>query len=132
MTFRVILNSAQGVVANPSPPKGYYWKIIYVLAWIIEGSTTGTRTISVFLKPLSTYYILLAPELTSTLAVSGDLLGVVGSTGNSGLNSGFAAQESIQWDEAPICTSDITIYVSYGLQSGDSSGFELLVDEVAL
>ena len=135
MTFRIYENINQGTVAAPSPPKGYYWRIMYVAAWIQEGSATGTRTISIELKTLSGpsygYEVLLVPTLSSTLAVSGDILVAFGSGANSGLINA-SASESAQWNVLPVCTSDISLYVVYGLQSGDVSGLEFLAEEVSL
>jgi hypothetical protein len=132
MGYRLYYSGNQGTSANPAPPKGYFWKMIYCVAWITLGSASGTRTIAILRKPQAgmTYSYYLVPLLSSTLAVSGDTLASVGSTGNSGFTSSVAASESAVWQENVIFMSDSALYMAWGLQTGDVSGYEFLVEEL--
>lgn len=132
MGYRLYYSANQGAAANPAPPKGYFWKMKYCIAWIVEGSASGTRTIAISRKPQAgmTYSYYLVPLLSSTLAASGDILASVGSTGNSGFPSSISASESAVWQEDVVFMSDSALYIAWGLQTGDVSGYEFLVEEL--
>ena len=128
--IRLYQYSPQGAAANPSAPLGYTWKLIYCLAWITLSSTTGTRTINIMQKPFSgsSYEINLVTPLSSTIATSGDIL--LAAVGVGFVSAYSAAASEIASLSQPIPLGASSIYIAWGLQTGDSSGYELVVDEI--
>jgi hypothetical protein len=129
--LRLFAYPNQGAAANPSPPAGFYWKVIYIMAWIIEGSGTGTRTIAISQHPVSGHIWYIAPPLSSTVAVSGDYLQIVAGVDIYGNDPTAAASEYANWPE-PLTVATASIYIGFGLITGDTSGFEMLVEEIPI
>lgn len=128
--IRMYQSTSQGAAANPSAAPGYSWKLIYCLAWINVSSTTGNRSINIMQKPFSgsAYLINLIAPLSDDTATSGDLLLAAVGVGFSSVVSATGSVVASLSQPIPVGGSSIDIV--WGLQTGDTSGFELCVDEI--
>ena len=127
--------SASGLTTNPatmSPGPGYKWRIKFVLAYIKEGATAGTRTIQLYVVPggnslglgfaviksanstnVSELFVSAAAPFAFSLPGATDTNSVVSL-------SGAEAQE--------ICEKDVLTF-GMVLVAGDTFGYIILLDE---
>lgn len=129
--IRIFTASDITAQTNLQPPGGYKWLLLSVLAWIVAGTTTGTRTLVVYHLPNSQPgppSILLTPVISSSLNTAGDIISTLGSPGNSGVSGD--ANAAVQWGYEPEIACFDQIHIVPVLQAGDTVSYIINVNEV--
>lgn len=122
------------VPSDTNPGVGFQWKLYYAVGVISVGTTAGTRSIQIGMKPDGNsigQYLILAPINSSSLDVSGDTVVSAGGLAVQGANGTSSVYAT--WNTRPILNPDDTLtFNGTSLISGDKLSYWISLEEISV